>query len=498
MPRAALACVRPFPASLVLGAMLFSASFVHAQAPIPSQPVYARTLLSPRATQADFDVLRRSLEEAHGGYDRFATRRDLDRRMQAHRARLNRPMTTTAFAAIVSEAIAEIRDGHARLELDSVTSAALASAPLFPLRVNIEAGRLVVVSNDSPADTTIRPGMQLLRINGRPVADILRTLLPKVSGDGFIETGRTARLAREFAPLLWLYVEQPPSYTLTARDGTGRPITSTLPGILQRDRTATVNPVNARLVENMAQLDGPSGTIALQFLDEGTIARLRIRSFGGQGFPATLDSAFTTIREKKSRSLILDLRGNGGGVDEYGALLVSYFVELPFRYFDYIRLTTIAPSFATWLPRTFDELRAGTERQPDGSFRVTPVLHTGVAEQQPATTPFPGKVVVLIDGGSFSTTADVAAQLRSRERATFVGEETAGTYEGNTSGLNALIVLPNSRLRLKVMMYGYWNAVKPPAAPGRGILPDHVVPRRVSDILNGVDPALERAMTIVR
>jgi C-terminal processing protease CtpA/Prc len=105
---------------------------------------------------------------------------------------------------------------------------------------------------------------------------------------------------------------------------------------------------------------------------------------------------------------------------------------------------------------------------------------------------------VLIDGGSFSTTADVAAQLRSRERATFVGEETGGTYEGNTSGLNALIVLPNSRLGLKIMMYGYWNAVRAPASPGRGTLPDHLVSRRVGDILRGTDPTLERAITLAR
>ena len=130
------------------------------------------------------------------------------------------------------------------------------------------------------------------------------------------------------------------------------------------------------------------------------------------------------MREKGTRALILDLRGNGGGVDEYGALLVSYFLERPFRYFDHIHLTTIAPSFATWLPRTFDELRAGTEPGPNGGFRVTAALHPGVGEQRPASHPFPVKVVVLIDGGSFSTTADVAAQLRSRERATFVGEET--------------------------------------------------------------------------
>jgi hypothetical protein len=104
---------------------------------------------------------------------------------------------------------------------------------------------------------------------------------------------------------------------------------------------------------------------------------------------------------------------------------------------------------------------------------------------------------VLIDGGTFSTAADVAAQLRSMGRATFIGEETGGGYEGNTSGLNALIVLPNSRQRLRIMMYDYWNAVKPPATRSRGTMPDRAVLRRVSDVLRGSDPVLEEAIRIL-
>jgi hypothetical protein len=498
MPRPTLASALRLPTTLALPAVLLAASVLRAQSDAPARSVDAGAQLSSSAALADFDVLRHAVEEAHGGFDRFSTRAELNRRLNAHRARLNRPMSTLVFAGIVAEAIAEIRDGHARLELDSLTSAALAGARVLPLRVQFEGDRLMVLLNDSPGDSTIQPGMEILRINGRAVVDVVGALLPKVSGDGFIETGRRARLAREFAQLFWLYVEPADAYTITARDTARRSITTILPGVLERDRRTIVNPVNAVIAENMARLDGPRGSVALQFFDDTAIARLRIRAFDGQGFPALLDSAFRALREKGTEALILDLRGNGGGVDEYGALLVSYFAEQPFRYFDHIRVTTIAPSFATWLPRTFDALRAGTVPDPGGGFRVTPVLHPGVGEQRPASHPFLGKLVVLIDGGSFSTTADVAAHLRSRGTATFVGEETAGTYEGNTSGLNALIVLPNSRLRLKVMMYGYWNAVRPPDKPGRGTLPDHVVTRRVGDLLRGIDPALERAITLAR
>ena len=43
--------------------------------------------------------------------------------------------------------------------------------------------------------------------------------------------------------------------------------------------------------------------------------------------PAALDSVFGLVHASGARSLVLDLRGNGGGVDEYGALLLSYLTD---------------------------------------------------------------------------------------------------------------------------------------------------------------------------
>ena len=42
----------------------------------------------------------------------------------------------------------------------------------------IEGRRLMVQSNDTPDDRTIRPGMEILEINGRKPADILNRILP--------------------------------------------------------------------------------------------------------------------------------------------------------------------------------------------------------------------------------------------------------------------------------------------------------------------------------
>lgn len=464
---------------------------------VPAVAGGIRNELQPSEMQQDLDVLRGALDEAHGGLHRFSPKAELDRHFLTARSRVDRPRSTLAFIGIVSEALAVVRDGHMRVEYDDATNAALATARLLPLRVASEAGRLVVAYNDATGDDAIRAGMEVGSINGLTTGEITKRILPKLSGDGFIETGKAWRLARSFAQYYWVFVDQSPNFVVTARAEAGKAIAATLSGITNAERAKSANSVNAVMTANAAKFDGPRDTVWLQFPRGDDVGVLRVRAFDGDDFTSSVAAAFTTLRQKGAHALVLDLRGNGGGVDQYGALLVSHFVSRPFRYFDYIKVATIRPSFATWKASTFEDLKNGTRPAPDGGFLVLPQLHPGVVEQNPASTPFLGRVFVLIDGGTFSTAADVCAQLRSLTKATFIGEETGGGFQGNTSGLNAQIVLPNSRLKLKIHMYGYWNAVTG-GQPGRGTLPDVEVVRTVRDVLAGTDPPLDRALSLAR
>jgi hypothetical protein len=61
----------------------------------------------------------------------------------------------------------------------------------------------------------------------------------------------------------------------------------------------------------------------------------------------------------------------------------------------------------------------------------------------------------------------------SRARATFVGEETGGGYEGNASGTFAILTLPHTGIRVVIPLVRSELAVVPPKERGRGILPDY-------------------------
>ncbi len=454
-------------------------------------------LIAPAQAQADLAQLRVALYEAHGAPDRFVSKTELDRRWADYRAAITQPVTQFQLLGITSRMLADLGDGHARAGLDSASARLFLGARLLPLRVRIESGnRLVVIGNDSPADTVIAPGAELLRINGRTVSDILADLAPQVPHDGFINSGRDARLSRGFPTLYHQLIDQRAEFDVTVRTVAGATRDVHLAGITDSIRAQTKNPLNAEFDANVAKLDGSRDNISIRFPGDGTVGVLRIHGFGGDRFVAELDSVMGVAFAHGVRGMVLDLRGNGGGVDMYGANLSSRFTDKSFRYFDHIHIATTRPSFTTFLARTYAQLDSGTVRDPKGGWLVLPRLHPGVSEQSAAPMPFVGPLVVLMDGGTFSTAADVTATIRGFGKATFVGEESGGAYEGNTSGSSALLTLKNSGIRVSVQMYGYVNAAPAPREHGRGTLPDIALPLTVRDILRGTDPAMTRALAI--
>jgi len=455
--------------------------------------------LQPAEAQADFDLMRKALEEAHGGLYRYSTKDEMDKAFEAQRAKLSRPMTKLGFLAVVAETLAKIRCGHTGVNSDSETQATVANALMFPLRALIEERRLMILSNDTPDNQTIRPGMEILEINGRKSSDIINRILPLMATDGDIETGKRMRIQNNFARYYWLLVEQIGEFTVKARDAAGQTVTARLAGVKEADREKSQNPVNAEAQANIARLEWSRENLSLRFLKDPDIAQIRIRGFGGRDYPQWIENTFKTLREKGTKILILDLRGNGGGADMYGAMLVSYLTDKPFRYFDHINVKTISPSFkehSDWRADREGQLREGMTPNPAGGYLVTAKLHPGVAEQQPGKYPFMGKVFVLIDGGTFSTAADFCAVAHHLKRATFIGEETGGGYYGNNSGMQVTLTLPNSKMRVRVPMYEYWNAVPGYDGKRRGTRPDYPVETKAANLLRGVDEHLELALKL--
>jgi len=240
----------------------------------------------------------------------------------------------------------------------------------------------------------------------------------------------------------------------------------------------------------------PDGAADLKFLDGGRIAVLTVRQFAGGVAGRFFDEAFEQIQRQMSQSLIIDVRNNSGGADELGKKLLSFLVDQPFRYYDDLVLNAREFSFGRYVEGGGGVIPASmVERGADGKFHN--IQHPNWGIQQPSQPYFAGKVLALMNGGSFSTTCEFLSNLHSRKRATFIGEEAAGGYYGNTSGRVPTVILPNSKVSVRVPLQSYYLAVKG-GDPRRSILPDVEVKSSLQDLLEGRDPVMRKALGLAR
>jgi C-terminal processing protease CtpA/Prc len=240
----------------------------------------------------------------------------------------------------------------------------------------------------------------------------------------------------------------------------------------------------------------------LQFLDAGALAVMKIRGFvefvdtkRTQKLADFFQESFDAMHKRGTKALILDVRNNGGGEDELGKRLLSYLLDKPFKYYD--ELVIIAREFGfgqyAELPKIPDK---AVERRPHGKYRV--LIHPNLGIQQSRKPTFAGKVFILMNGHSVSTTAEFLSLAHHHHRAEFIGEEAGGAYHGNTSGVVVTVTLPNTKLIVYVPLAAYYLAVDGSKPAAHGVLPDHPVRYHVKELLECTDKELALALKLAR
>lgn len=229
------------------------------------------------------------------------------------------------------------------------------------------------------------------------------------------------------------------------------------------------------------------------------VARLLVRSFGppqyeraGINFADFLRTTFQELADKEVSSLIVDLRENRGGADQYGKVLFAHFVDTTFSYYQSLTMNDSAFSFAEYTAASvvsMDPVRLS--RNASGTFDLS---HENMGPQLPRNPYFGGDILLLVGGNTFSAAAEFAALMRHARRATLIGEDAGGGYRGNTSGAYVELTLPNTRVRLRIPLVRYEMAV---AGTDRAITPECHAKTELADILAGRDTVFEYARALI-
>lgn len=166
-----------------------------------------------------------------------------------------------------------------------------------------------------------------------------------------------------------------------------------------------------------------------------------------------LVQAVAQARSENADGLIIDLRGNLGGLGIMATGLIGRLID--------------------------KELDLGDMNNPSGNLPF---------HAFPQENAYLGPVVVLVDSFSASTSEIFAAALQEHKRARIIGRPTLAAVLPST-----IDKLPNGD-RLQYAIGDFVTAVGKVHLEGRGVTPDEIIPLEPESLLAGKDPDLEAAL----
>ncbi len=427
---------------------------------------------TPETLKSDLHVLEKALKEAHPGLYTYRRPQEIDNLFDSVYASLTTAQTELQFFSTISFLCSKIGCGHTPCFLSRkyMSEYAEKTCKYFPFKIKLLDKHLFVLSNLS-TDSSLVPGTELLAINGLSVREILDRILPHLASDGYNQTLKYHITEEEFMYYYAELIAQPTWFSIQVKlPGdelmTGHMIPALnlkeLGQITQKRFSKTKPP----LIEKPLQFrltDDKTGILSIGSFDGGDI------SAAHQHFRSFIKNAFDTLRTRGANDLIIDLRNNGGGDDDLGWYLYSFLTDSSFQYYERVQLAsnhrfsflryTNEPLIFNFFHLMVTKDRAGRCVWTRGSYTMVHKPHPGA---------FDGAVFILINGKSFSTTAEFSSVVHAHDRAVFVGEETGGAQVGNNSGMELMLTLPTTGLRIKIPLMKYVCAVPPPRNPRQG------------------------------
>ena len=478
--------------------------------PISAQAGYEPLLITPSDAHRDAALLRRALETVHPGLYRYTDKVHVDAAFNRLEAATSEPITDLALYGEIAQLLATLHCDHTKPELsDALSRFRESHATHLPLRFQLIEGRMIVVSNDGQVSAP-PPGSEILAINGQPVPSLLLRIAPAVAYDGSTDQAIAAKLADDSDLMGDDFNQYYPAFFGFPEHWQIRwkPIGDTISTL------STLQPISFAAWQSLI---GPGARYRSEFYNAitwrmgGKIARLQIDTFVNYRNPVQathfLGGFFHSMQDAGTEHLILDLRNNGGGSEDVSVALGRYLIPRPFLWskpirYKAVRYGDLVPHFETWGDREarFNPPLSAFNQTADGWYERIPVLQgPGISDadstfiQQPvAEGGFKGRLTILSGPRSGSGATRTIAQLKEKVGATVIGEDSAGSAEGPTSGSIFLLNLPASGLKVRIPEA--WNRTDIRHwDPGRGVAVDRLVLPTIADFQAGRDRAVEVA-----
>ena len=463
--------------------------------------VEAQQQLSTQQVKEDLALMWETLERVHPGYTRYRSMAEIEQ-LKTRFFQSSQQYSTSSLFADVARFTAALGCEHSKAELpDALEKGRETSADFFPFKLQVTQGRWLIAA--TAEESTLQYGDEILSIDGRKISEISQRLSEYISVDGPDLTKRSR------------YVDAPSEIladVLNTYYGFEFPVAEKMTLHIQRQDQRLQLQVAMVNYQQWLQINYQRGSRYLNFKDavhwrmlDKDSAYLAVDTFVNYRKPISpveiFEPIFKTLKDKNVKTLILDLRNNGGGSEEPMAVLLSYLSPRTAALkrapaLKTIDLSGLREHLTTWQPEYLNPQPDWVVPQPTGGYVLAEAMLDKLHHKsQPATNRFTGRLLVLTSKNNSSGSTAMLTYLQQQDNTTLIGEVTGGNQAGGTAGIIAFLKLPNSGIRVRVpllRMRPNLDDVK----DGSGVVPDVLLEPTVVDFISKRDSVFEKAVEI--
>ena len=458
----------------------------------PSQPLIwnkmevAPIIIDQKGLQEDLKILKKALIALHPGLNRYLDIPSFEREFEKTNQYFSKPHDLSNCYKAISLLTAKIKCSHTYANFwnqgPTVKGQIINTSDKLPFTFYWINREMILDQDLSTKDQAIKPrGTTILSINGHATAAILDSLLQIVKADGSNDAKRINDLQLTglgeyeafdvYFPLF--FPPQDGYFEVTYKvPGSDQPKTVKVGAISRKER-------QIRMVEN----DGPipqsyDDLWDFEILPEkvgvltlGTFVTYKMNL----NWKQFIDEAFQNLHDQNIQHLILDIRGNEGGMLEVGEYVARYLVNkkkmIPATYNEKMRYAKVPdelrPYLGTWDDSFYEQSQKVVPIE-DGYYTWKKAKENTTAIK-PKKPRFDGQVYLLIDASNSSATFFMADIMKREKMATLVGSTNGGNQRGMNGGRMFFLTLPNSKIEVDIPLIGYYAKSD---MPDGGIDPD--------------------------
>lgn len=474
--------------------------------------------ISVKEMKKDIDYVHKKLNKYHPKLDLYQSKEETEYKIDSLKISIQKPLKPNEFFVKLFPLFSSLKHGHTdlypiyrRFNKKDLKKYKNSKSAFYNYSFFYQNDSIYLIKDYAKVNP-INAGSKLLYIDNVPVDEIIKKYKSSIYGDGYNKTFSDNYFNRTFLNFITLeqglkdsvelsflmgeniirkktYREFPKKKTLKVQEDSIKKLT---PKSIQRE---------IRIKQKKYGYNKLTKTYSKELsfpTNDSTIAVLKVKDFHKGKIKKLYKEVFTDIKNHHVKNLILDIRNNGGGYIKDAHYLYSYLVE-DSKIFTGQKIVANKTSFGKsmynllpfptypflWIGGGYSYLKTtknkNNEYQLNLSFSSTKINKNLV---------YHGNLYVIINGGSYSASTLLAANLYAKERGYFVGEETGGDYNGTVAGLMPQFTLPNSKLTMSIGTV-FIPPIEQRIEKGHGVYPNKEIKENLHTRIQHKDPELE-------